>query len=96
MPSKSYTREMPAVVVSYNTKDLLRECLQSVHREATGLNTETLQYLARRQRFQGRFSADGQDAISPIETIRSTISIFSGATHNLALETSACIGASAI
>jgi hypothetical protein len=43
MPSKSYTRELPFVIVSYNTKDLLRECLQSVHRETTGLNTETLQ-----------------------------------------------------
>jgi hypothetical protein len=43
MPSKSYTRELPVVIVSYNTKDLLRECLQSVHRETTGLNTETLQ-----------------------------------------------------
>ena len=43
MPSKSYTRELPVVIVSYNTKYLFREGLQSVHRETTRLKAETLQ-----------------------------------------------------
>jgi hypothetical protein len=43
MPSKTYPRELPVVIVSYYTKDLLRECLQSVHRETTRLNAQTLQ-----------------------------------------------------
>ena len=36
VPRESYTYELSIVIVSYNTKDLLRECLQSVHREMTG------------------------------------------------------------
>ena len=33
VPRESYTYELSIVIVSYNTKDLLRECLQSVQRE---------------------------------------------------------------
>jgi hypothetical protein len=39
VPRESPTYELSIVIGSYNTKDLLRECLQSVELEAAGLST---------------------------------------------------------
>jgi GT2 family glycosyltransferase len=83
VPRESYTYELSIVIVSYNTKDLLRECLQSVHREAGGLSTEIF--------VVDNNSSDGSPLMVEIEfpevkVIRSTINLGFGAANNLALE----------
>jgi GT2 family glycosyltransferase len=40
--SSTDTLDISIVIVSFNTRDVLRECLQSVEREATGLRVEVL------------------------------------------------------
>jgi GT2 family glycosyltransferase len=83
VPRESYTYDLSIVIVSYNTKDLLRECLQSVHREATGLSTEIF--------LVDNSSSDGSPLMVEIEfpkvkLIRSAINLGFGAANNLALE----------
>jgi GT2 family glycosyltransferase len=83
VPRESYPYELSIVIVSYNTKDLLRECLQSVEREAAGLNIEIF--------LVDNNSADGSplmvEAEFPeVKVIRSKINLGFGAANNLALE----------
>jgi GT2 family glycosyltransferase len=83
VPRESYTCELSIVIVSYNTKDSLRECLQSVHREAAGLSTEVFVI--------DNKSSDGSPLMAEIEfpevkVIRSTINLGFGAANNVALE----------
>jgi hypothetical protein len=80
---ESYPYDLSIVIVSYNTKDLLRECLQSMEREAAGLSTEIL--------LVDSNSSDGSPRMVEIEfphvkLIRSTINLGFGAANNLALE----------
>jgi GT2 family glycosyltransferase len=80
---ESYTYELSIVIVSYNTRDLLRECLQSVYREADGISTEVL--------LVDNNSSDGSPQMVEVEfpdvkLIRSAINLGFGAANNLALE----------
>jgi len=83
MLRENYTYELSIVIVSYNTKDLLRECLLTVHREATGLNTEIFVI--------DNNSSDGSPTMvetefPQVDLVRSTINLGFGAANNLALE----------
>jgi glycosyltransferase involved in cell wall biosynthesis len=80
---ESYPYDLSIVIVSYNTKDLLRECLHSVEREAAGLSKELL--------LVDNNSTDSSPRRVEIEfphvkLIRSTINLGFGAANNLALE----------
>src|SRR3984885_13112931 len=80
---ESYSYELSIVIVSYNTKDLLRECLQSVEREAAGLSTEIF--------LVDNNSSDGsplmvETEFPQVKVMRSTINLGFGAANNLALE----------
>jgi GT2 family glycosyltransferase len=83
VPRESYPYELSIVIVSYNTKDLLRECLQSVEREAAGLNIEIF--------LVDNNSGDGsplmvETEFPEVKVIRSIINLGFGAANNLALE----------
>ena len=83
MPREKYTYELSVVIVSYNTKDLLRECLQSVYREADGMSIEVL--------LVDNNSSDGSPLMVEMEfpqvrLIRSAVNLGFGAANNLALE----------
>jgi GT2 family glycosyltransferase len=80
---ENYTYELSIVIVSYNTKDLLRECLLTVHREATGLNSEIFVI--------DNNSSDSsplmvETEFPQVNVIRSPINLGFGAANNLALE----------
>jgi GT2 family glycosyltransferase len=80
---ESYQFELSVVIVSYNTKDLTRECLQSVYREAEGISTEVL--------LVDNNSSDGsplmvETEFPQVQLIRSTVNLGFGAANNLALE----------
>jgi GT2 family glycosyltransferase len=83
VPKESYTYELSIVIVSYNTKDLLRECLQSVEREVPGLSTEIF--------LVDNNSSDGsplmvETEFPQVKVMRSPINLGFGAANNLALE----------
>jgi GT2 family glycosyltransferase len=83
VPRESYTYELSIVIVSYNTKDLLRECLQSVEREAAGLSTEII--------LVDNNSSDGsplmvETEFPQVRVMRCAINLGFGAANNLALE----------
>ena len=83
MPRETYTYELSIVIVSYNTKDVLRDCLESVEREATGLNTEVF--------VVDNNSSDGsplmvETEFPNVKVIRSTINLGFGAANNLAIQ----------
>lgn len=71
------------MIVSYNTKDLLRECLQSVQREATGLSTEVI--LVDNNSSDGSPQMVGNE-FPDVKVICSTINLGFGAANNLAIE----------
>jgi hypothetical protein len=80
---ESYPYDLSVVIVSYNTRDLLRECLRSVEREAPGIRTEIL--------LVDNNSSDGspqmvETEFPGVELIRSQINLGFGAANNLALE----------
>jgi GT2 family glycosyltransferase len=80
---ESYTYELSIVIVSYNTKDLLRECLQTVQTEATGISTEVI--------LVDNSSSDGspqmvETEFPTVKVIRSALNLGFGAANNLALE----------
>jgi GT2 family glycosyltransferase len=80
---ESYPYEVSIVIVSRNTKDLLRKYLQSVEREAAGLNIEIF--------LVDNNSGDGsplmvETELPEVKLIRSTIDLGFGAANNLALE----------
>jgi GT2 family glycosyltransferase len=83
VPTESYRYELSIVIVSYNTKDLLRECLQTVHHETTGLAAEVL--------LVDNNSVDGSAAMvetefPQVKLIRSTINLGFAGANNVALE----------
>jgi len=80
---EAYTYELSIVIVSYNTKDLLRECLQTVQTEAAGISTEII--------LVDNSSSDGspqmvETEFPTVKVIRSVINLGFGAANNLALE----------
>jgi GT2 family glycosyltransferase len=80
---ESYTYELSIVIVSYNTKQLLLECLQSVHHEITDLNSEVF--------LVDNCSSDGsllmvETEFPQVKVIRSPINLGFGAANNLALQ----------
>ena len=83
MLRESYTYDLSIVIVSYNTRDLLRECLASVYREANGLSMEVL--------LVDNNSSDGSASMVEAEfaeanVIRSPSNLGFGAANNLALQ----------
>ena len=83
MLRESYEFELSVVVVSYNTKDLLRECLQSVQREVAGVSAEIV--------VVDNNSGDGsplmlESEFPGVKAIRSGINLGFGAANNLAFE----------
>ena len=83
MTREAYTYELSIVIVSYNTKDLLRECLQTVQTEAAGISTEII--------LVDNNSSDGspqmvETEFPTVKVIRSVINLGFGAANNLALE----------
>jgi GT2 family glycosyltransferase len=81
--AESYPYELSIVIVSYNTKDLTRECLQYVCREAEGIRTEIL--------LVDNNSSDGSQQMveaefPQVKLIRSDVNLGFGAANNLALE----------
>ncbi len=83
MPRETHTYELSIVIVSYNTRDLLRECLQSVEQEANGLSTEVLLV-------DNNSSDDSplmvEKEFPRVKVIRSAINLGFGAANNLALQ----------
>ncbi len=78
----SYTYELSLVIVSYNTKELLRECLQSVLREADGISTQIL--------VVDNNSRDGSPSMVELEfpnvsVLRNRTNLGFGPANNLAL-----------
>ncbi len=75
--------EASVIIVSFNTKDILRECLQSVERESDGLRIETLVVDNR--------SGDGspemvEKEFPRVRVLRSTVNLGFGAANNLAIQ----------
>jgi GT2 family glycosyltransferase len=74
--------EASIIIVSFNTRDVLRECLQSVEREAAGRNMETL--------VVDNHSSDGSPEMVEVEfprvrLVRSDVNLGFGAANNIAL-----------
>jgi GT2 family glycosyltransferase len=84
LPStENYPHEASVIIVSFNTKDILRECLQSVEREAAGLNIEIF--------LVDNNSGDGSPGMvetefPEVKVIRSTVNLGFGAANNLAIQ----------
>jgi GT2 family glycosyltransferase len=71
------------IIVSFNTKDILRECLESVERESDGLQIEIL--------VVDNHSSDGspemiESEFPRVRVLRSTINLGFGAANNLAIQ----------
>ena len=71
------------IIVSFNTKDILRECLESVERESDGLQIEIL--------VVDNHSSDGspemiESEFPRVRVLRSSINLGFGAANNLAIE----------
>ncbi|MGA3228260.1 MAG: glycosyltransferase family 2 protein, partial [Acidobacteriaceae bacterium] len=69
--------------MSFNTKDILRECLESVERESEGLRIETL--------VVDNHSRDGspemvENEFPRVRVLRSTVNLGFGAANNLAIQ----------
>jgi GT2 family glycosyltransferase len=79
--NKSY--DASVIVVSFNTKELLRECLELVRREASGLRIEAL--------VVDNHSSDGsadmvEKQFPEFRIIRSAVNLGFGAANNLAIQ----------
>jgi GT2 family glycosyltransferase len=83
LPSaESYSHEASVIIVSFNTKDILRECLESVERESDGLRIETL--------VVDSCSSDGSPEMVErefprVRVLRSSVNLGFGAANNLAI-----------
>ena len=78
-----YAYDASIVIVSFNTKDSLRECLESVEREAANLRIETF--------VVDNNSADGsvelvERSFPTVRIIRSAVNLGFGAANNLAIQ----------
>jgi GT2 family glycosyltransferase len=84
LPStESYAHDASVIIVSFNTRDILRECLESVERESDGLRVETL--------VVDNHSSDGspemvENEFPQVRVLRSTINLGFGAANNLAIQ----------
>ena len=83
LPDHNRPYDASVVVVSFNTRDLLRQCLQSVQREANGLRIEAL--------IVDNHSSDGsaemvEQEFPDFRIIRSAINLGFGAANNLAIQ----------
>jgi GT2 family glycosyltransferase len=81
--AKAYPYEASIVIVSFNTRDSLRECLETVQREANDLRIETF--------VVDNNSRDGspemvQEKFPEVRLIRSPVNLGFGAANNLALQ----------
>jgi GT2 family glycosyltransferase len=81
---ESYLYDLSIVIVSYNTKDLTRECLQSVYREAEGISVEVM--------LVDNNSSDGSQRMvetefPQVKLVRSPVNLGFGAANNVALAT---------
>lgn len=81
-PTDNSSPEISVLIVSFNTLDLLRECLQSVERESAGLRTEVL--------VVDNQSRDGSPEMierefPAVRLLRSQENLGFGAANNLAL-----------
>ena len=82
-PAQQSSCEASVVIVSFNTRDVLRECLQSVELESAGLAIKTL--------VVDNNSSDGSPELVASEfpwvhLLRSAINLGFGAANNLAIE----------
>jgi GT2 family glycosyltransferase len=80
--TEKYSHEASIVIVSFNTKDVLRECLESVERESDGLEIETL--------VVDNNSGDGspemvENEFPRVRVLRSTVNLGFGVANNLAI-----------
>jgi GT2 family glycosyltransferase len=74
--------EASIIIVSFNTRDVLRECLQSVMREAEGLAIETFVV----DNHSGDGSAEMVETEFPqVRLLRSAVNLGFGAANNIAL-----------
>lgn len=84
LPStENYSHEASVLIVSFNTKDILRECLEAVERESDGLRIETL--------VVDNHSSDGspemvENEFPWVRVLRSTVNLGFGAANNLAIQ----------
>lgn len=81
--TSSYDYDASIIIVSFNTREILRECLISVMRESAGLRLEIL--------IVDNNSSDGspqmvEEDFPHVNLIRSEINLGFGAANNLALE----------
>jgi GT2 family glycosyltransferase len=75
--------DVSIIIVSFNTRDILRECLESVVRESAGLRVEIL--------IVDNHSSDGsaemvESEFPQVRLIRSEVNLGFGAANNVALE----------
>jgi len=84
LPStENYSHDASLIIVSFNTKDILRECLESVERESDGMEIEIL--------VVDNHSSDGspemiESEFPRVRVLRSTINLGFGAANNLAIQ----------
>jgi GT2 family glycosyltransferase len=81
--SENYLYEASVIIVSFNTRDILRECLASVERESDGLRVETL--------VVDNHSSDGsadmvENEFPRVRVLRSSVNLGFGAANNLAIQ----------
>jgi GT2 family glycosyltransferase len=81
--AENYSHDASVIIVSFNTKDILRECLETVERESDGLRIETL--------VVDNHSSDGsaemvESEFPRVRVLRSTINLGFGAANNLAIQ----------
>src|SRR5271167_5201876 len=75
--------DISIVIVSFNTRNVLRECLQSIERESAGLRIETL--------VVDNHSSDGspemvEKEFPRVRVLRSSVNLGFGAANNLAIQ----------
>ena len=82
-PDRSVIPDVSIIIVSFNTRDVLRECLQSIERESGGLRVEVL--------IVDNNSRDGspqmvREEFPYVRVIDSEVNLGFGAANNLALQ----------
>jgi GT2 family glycosyltransferase len=81
--SPAYAFDISIVIVSFNTRNVLRECLEAVERESTGLRVEVL--------VVDNHSSDGspemlESEFPHVRLFRSDVNLGFGAANNVALQ----------
>lgn len=93
-PMESYKYTISAIVISFNTRDLLRECLQSLVEECSNLPVEMRAEILVVDNASHDGSAEMVEAefgggTVPVRVIRSALNLGFGGANNLALEQAA-------